>query len=113
MVGDTNNVSPALGSDGTLYASFGTKLSALHPDGTIVWSADLGDWVRAVSLAGDGAIYAAAGEHLAVLGASGALANTINVGSAITSEIAIDRDGTAVFGVENGKLVALSPGVTP
>ena len=112
-VGDSNNVSPALGSDGTLYASFGTKLSAIHPDGTIVWSADLGDWVRAVSLAGDGAIYAAAGGHFAVLDPSGAAVNTINVGSAVTSKIVIDRDGTALFGLENGKLRALSPGVTP
>jgi PQQ-like domain len=113
VVGDSNNESPALGSDGTLYAPLGGKVTAIDPGGATLWSAVLGDWVRAVSLAGDGSIYAAVGDHLDVLDDRGELVNSINVGSPITSEIVIDRDGTAVFGTESGVLEASSAGLTP
>lgn len=103
----SNNAGPAVAADGTLYPSVGSPVEALHPDGTVKWSYDGGPLAHghSVAIAADGTIYAV-GDRFYRVSPEGALVGVVDVGSPITSQLAIDTDGTALFGAENGNLYA-------
>ncbi len=103
----SNNMGPAVAADGTLYPSWGYPLTALHPDGTVAWSYDGGPgaYGASVAIAADGTIYSG-GDRLYRVSPAGALLGVVDVGSPIASRLAIDADGTALFGAEDGKLYA-------
>jgi len=102
----SNNAGPAVAADGTLYLP-SAPVTALHPDGTLAWDHAGGQGVYAgsVGVAADGSVYAV-GDRLYVLEAKGALVRVVDVGSPVSSKLAIDDDGTAFFGAEDGKLYA-------
>jgi outer membrane protein assembly factor BamB len=60
---------PAVGEDGTVYITAGSKLQARAPDGTLLWEYDAGGSVDGSSpaLACDGAVYFGAGGKLHAL----------------------------------------------
>ena len=58
-----------------------------------------------MAIAADGTVYSA-GDRFYTVSPAGALLGVIDVGSPIASRLAIDEDGTALFGAEDGKLYA-------
>jgi outer membrane protein assembly factor BamB len=99
---------PAVGADGTLYVSGELILQAIHPeDGTGAWTYSEGfnDYGGAVAVAADGTIVVG-GNKLRVVSTSGKLQRTIDVGTPIASALALDADGTVLFGDSSGKVYA-------
>ena len=94
-------------ADGTESSSSGAKtgVTAFSPDGAVKWTYPTGDdvWMSSLSVASDGTLYAA-GNKFYRLDAGGKLVGVTELGSPCVSAIAIDEDGAAVFGTEDGKL---------
>jgi hypothetical protein len=103
----SDNFGPAIGADGTVYPSYGNPLLALAPDGTPKWNVDLGwnGFGESVAIAADGTI-AWGGDKLYRLDPDGTLVATVDLGSAIVSRLAVDDDGTVIFGTGDGRLHA-------
>jgi outer membrane protein assembly factor BamB len=90
----------AMADDGSIYLGYGAKVLALGPDGASRWTLDLSSsttYVGSVSLLADGTVYAGGDKQLFVVDASGTLVRTVDVGAPVSSFIAIDKDGTALF----------------
>jgi outer membrane protein assembly factor BamB len=102
-----NSSIPAVGADGTLYVSGASVLNAVHPDGTIQWSyaESSSDYGGPVALSADGTVYVG-GNKVRMVSPQGTLLRAFDVGSPTTSFLAIDADGTVVFGAEDGNLYA-------
>jgi outer membrane protein assembly factor BamB len=103
---------PAVGSDGTLYASGDSVIvEALDPnDGSRRWAyTEPSNWGTnyggSVAVAADKTVYVG-GDKVRVVSGAGALLRTIDVGSAILSALALDADGTVVFGARDKKVYA-------
>jgi outer membrane protein assembly factor BamB len=102
---------PAVGADGTVYVSLGPEVvsvvSAVRPDGSIQWSyaESTSDYGGPVALAADGTIYVG-GNKVRMVSPQGTLLRTFDVGSPTTSSLALDADGTVLFGAEDGNLYA-------
>jgi outer membrane protein assembly factor BamB len=98
---------PAVGSDGTIYVSGAGIVSAIRADGTLAWTYAEGtaDHGGPVALGSDDTIYVG-GNKLWMVSPAGILLRTFDVGSATSSSLAIDADGTVLFGGEDGKLHA-------
>jgi outer membrane protein assembly factor BamB len=107
------NSGPAVAKDGTLYSLYtgNSFVTALHPDGTVKWSfsgsQSEGAFVRTLGVAADGTIYVI-GDHFYILDTDGKLVHTVDdIGNVtVSSELAIDDDGTAIFGTGDGTLYA-------
>ena len=119
-VGSDFNSTPAIASDGTIYAvSTDGNIYAINPDGTEKWNATYGVWVAsAIAIGTDGTIYLSAklnGDADGVLKAYNATdgsekwsvtltgANTEQGGPAIAA------DGTIYLGNKGGTLKAYNP----
>jgi outer membrane protein assembly factor BamB len=103
-----NSSIPAVGTDGTLYVSRSPSVvSAVRPDGTVQWSyaEGTGDYGGPVALASDGTVYVG-GNKVRMVSPQGALLRSFDVGSPTASALALDADGTVVFGAEDGNLYA-------
>jgi outer membrane protein assembly factor BamB len=106
-----NSSMPAVGADGTVYVSLGpdvvSVVSAVRPDGSIQWSyvESTSDYGGPVALAADGTIYVG-GNKVRMVSPQGTLLRTFDVGSPTTSSLALDADGTVIFGAEDGNLYA-------
>lgn len=102
----SNNFGPAIGSDGTIYWASGAPLTALSPEGEIKWT--LSEAIGAddsVAIAADGTIYAS-GEGLVAVDTSGAVIDVITLQHRVSSRLAIDDDGTVLFGTADGAVHA-------
>jgi outer membrane protein assembly factor BamB len=100
---------PAVGADGTVYVAMAgaEMVTALAPDGSRKWgvASASGRAAGALAIAGDDTIYAA-GDKLYAISPDGALLDTVETGSPISSKLAIDFDGTVVFGTADKMLHA-------
>lgn len=105
--GAMSNEGPAIAADGTVYPCIGAPVHALHPDGTLKWTYDGGvkAFGNSVAVAADGTIYSV-GDRFYRVSPEGALLSVVDVGSPISSPVAIDDDGTAFFGAWDGSLYA-------
>jgi outer membrane protein assembly factor BamB len=102
-------VLPALAKDGTIYAPAGSKLVALHPDGSVFWTFELGSTVRTpVIVDADGIIFVGADSKLFfAISPTGNELWRLAVGD-VPYGFAIGRDGTLyVTCSNNDKLHAL------
>ena len=105
--------SPAIGSDGTIYAgSNDDYLYALNPDGTLKWKFKTDGWIRSSpSISSDGTIYAGSNDdYLYALNSDGTLKWKFKTEKEIdiTSSI-ISPDGTVYVGSNDGYLYAINP----
>jgi outer membrane protein assembly factor BamB len=97
----------AVGGDGTVYTA-AAAVEAIHPDGSRAWSLnDVPAWTFAIGA--NGMIFAAGAQQLYAITPDGTLVRTFNdLGSQITSFLALDSNDTVVFGTEDGKVHARS-----
>jgi hypothetical protein len=97
----------AVGADGTVYSA-AAGVQAIHPDGSRAWSlAEVPAWTFAIGA--NGTIFAASEQQLYAIAPDGTLVRTFNdLGSRITSFLALDSNDAVVFGTEDGKVHARS-----
>ncbi len=110
--GDTVESSPAIGSDGTIYASsWNGYIYAISPDGSLKWKYKTRDGVFSSPAIGtDGTIYVGSGDnYLYAISPDGSLRWKFWTGSYVSSSPAIGTDGTIYVGSWNGYIYALSP----
>jgi len=101
-------VLPALAADGTIYAPSGSKLVALRPDGTELWTFDTGSTIRTpVVVDVDGIVFVGAdAEQLFAIGPDGKQLWTVGVGD-VPYGFAFGRDGTMYVTCNNDTIHAL------
>lgn len=101
-------VLPALGIDGTIYAPSGSKLVALRPDGTALWTFSIGSTIRTpVVVDADGIVYVGAdAAKLFAITPAGNQLWAIAVGD-VPYGFAIGRDGTVFVACDGNKIHAL------
>jgi large repetitive protein len=104
-------LSPAVGSDGTLYtATASDTLIALNPDGTLRWNfpSGKGYFTSAPVIGPDGTVYAGTSEgRLFAVRSDGSQAWAFDAGNPI-GNMAIDSNGRIYFGSGNS-LIAVDP----
>lgn len=107
VVDASDNSGPAIGADGTIYPSEGEPVMALEPSGALKWAYDGGEGARgrSVAVAADGTV-CSAGDRFYRLSPTGALLGVVDLGNPVTSKLALDDDGTALFGTGDGVLHA-------
>jgi outer membrane protein assembly factor BamB len=101
-------IAPATGADGTTYVvGSGAVVTALAAGGLKTWSYSGGgtDYGASVAVAADGTVYVG-GTRLWMLDSTGRLQSAIDLDAPIESPLALDRDGTVVFGGTDGKVHA-------
>ena len=110
--------SPALATDGTIYAgSANGKLYAVNPDGTVKWSANVTSSIlSSPAVALDGTVYAgslgASNNLHAFNPTNGAVLAgwPVTVGGGVYSSPALASDGSVVVGGLDGKVYAFTAG---
>ena len=110
--GSTIFVSPAIGSDGTIYFGSNDKnLYALNPDGTLKWTYTTDRFIKSSTAIGsDGTIYFGCyNKNLYALNPDGTLKWTYTTGSYIIGSVSVCSDGTIYVGSNDNKLYALNP----
>ena len=118
--GSDFNSTPAVGSDGTIYAaSTNDNIYAINPDGTEKWSAVYGDWIAsAIAIGTDETVYLSAklnGDGDGVLKAYNSADGTekwsVELAGANTEQggPAVAADGTIYLGNNGGTLKAYDP----
>jgi outer membrane protein assembly factor BamB len=109
--------SPAVGSDGTIYA--GSKdgyLYAVNPDSTLKWRAQTGGEVwSSPAIGSNGIIYVGSmdGSLYAISTADGSVDWNFPTGGPVRSSPAIGSDGTIYVGSYDSQLHAVNPNNTP
>jgi outer membrane protein assembly factor BamB len=107
--------SPAIGSDGTIYAgSRDSYFYALNPDGTLKWRYETGNGIwSSPAIGSDGTIYVGSDDHyLYALNPGGNLKWKYRTGDMIWSCPAIGSDGTIYIGSNDHYLYALNTDAT-
>jgi len=110
--GSFSESSPAIGSDGTVYiGSWGNRLYAINPDGTLKWSYQTGSWIRSSPAIGcDGTVYVGSDDgKLYAINSDEILKWSYQTGDSIGSSPAIGGDGTIYVGSGDDKLYAINP----
>lgn len=117
--GNTVQSSPAIGIDGTIYIGLTYSLKAINPDGTEQWSYRIGTSDCTPTIDSVGTIYAPS-DKLFSIKPDGHLKWSYDPPEAITTSVAIGRDGDLYFGARidqhMGKvyrLAAMSVGKVP
>ena len=109
---DGVGTSPAIGSDGTIYAgSTDNRLRAFAPDGKLKWSYETDDVIRSSPAIGnDGTIYIGSSDsYLRAINPDGSLKWDYETGGPIDSSPAIGSDGTIYVGSDDSLLHAINP----
>jgi len=112
--GDYVDSSPAIGSDGTIFApSYDGYLYAINPSGTLKWKYDVDSRVFSSPVIGnDGSIFFGAHGNLYAINPSGTLKWKYATGDWIGSSPAIGSDGTIYVGSDDNNLYAINPSGT-
>jgi hypothetical protein len=95
-----SEAAPAVGPDGTVFAvGSGHVVTAFGKGGVADWSYSAGpmDYGYSVVVAADGAVFVG-GTRLWVLDSKGNLRTSLDVSAPIEAPLALDRDGTVIFG---------------
>ncbi|MDD5482491.1 MAG: PQQ-binding-like beta-propeller repeat protein, partial [Kiritimatiellae bacterium] len=93
--------SPALDSNGTIYAASGNKLYAFNAGGTVqTWTAG-GQIYSSPAIGTNGVIYVGGGNNLYAFNTNGATVKTWHVGKPVNSSPAIAADGSIIVGAAN------------
>jgi len=107
---------PAIASDGTIYAYDGQMLHAINPDGSLKWEIDIGSNPVIPVIGSDGTIYIGADRDLYAINPDGSLKWSIDMAPAIygSDRLALGSDGTLyVLGVggvnDAGNILAVNP----
>ena len=101
--------SPAIGTDGTIYAgSNDKKLYAINPDGSQKWAFTTGGGVTSPAIGTDGTIYAGSGDKLYAINPNGSQKWVFATGGNSGSSPAVGVDGTVYFGAYNNVLYAIN-----
>jgi len=105
----TDNVVPAIGSEGTIYVSsaYNSKLYAVNPDGTIKWSKDY-QVETSPAVGADGTVYVGANKKLLAVGPDGKLKWELAGGEGRYTTPRIGDDGTVYF-ANQGVCYAVDP----
>ncbi len=104
------NVSPSIGSDGTVYICAESTLFAFNPDGSLNWNYRIKGFrnLSGPALAPDGTVYVSAGDFLYAM-KNGKEQWNFNPEDNISKKPAIGKDGTIYVSTDNGGLLALTP----
>ena len=108
----TGVICTAIGRNGTIYAPSNTGiLFAVRPDGTQLWSFNMGSdsSVGCPVVGGDRTIYVGGDETLFAIHPDGTEAWSFNTGALIRSAPSIGPDGTIFVGSDSDSLYALDP----
>jgi outer membrane protein assembly factor BamB len=111
---------PAIGTDGTIYAAvgllwtngraYGNLLAAMLPDGTFKWQYNLpGAAQSAPTLAADGTIYVGVPTGVWAFNPDGSKKWDFTMGNAVASTPALGEDGMLYFGANDAKFYAIEP----
>jgi outer membrane protein assembly factor BamB len=96
-------------ADGSMSPTQGvtTGVTSFDPSGRVNWTFATSDavWMNSLSVASDGTLYAA-GNQFYRLGEGGKVMGMTGLASPCVSAIAIDDDGTAIFGTADSNLYA-------
>jgi outer membrane protein assembly factor BamB len=111
-------IAPSIARDGTVYASGqrdpqpGIQIVAFRPDGTEIWTSNVGYGAldSGIALGADGTLYfGGVYKTLYAMDSSGREKWRFTAGGAIESTPVVGEDGTIYFGANDGKLYAVSP----
>ena len=116
---DSRAVSPAIGSDGTVYVCSEYILYAVNPDGSQKWAGPMQGELTSPVIGADGTVYEGGTSYnLCAVNADGSQKWVFPAGGWVSSP-AVGADGTLYVGSANGpespagKLRAIGPGPSP